>query len=827
MRKKKRRNQQPGENQGGASESQATGAPASRRASRRRTVLRALLGALAVAALAFALWWFLPGRPVRSTGGAVLGSLPRGVRVQDLNILFITLDTTRADRLGCYGDQAAATPNLDGLASEGVLFEKTLAPIPLTLPAHSTIFTGTIPPFHGVRDNGGYTLDPRHETLAGLLKQRGGWSTGAFVAAYVLDARWGLNQGFDRYFDDFDLSKYKTIAMGDVSRLASEVIDAALPWLDQHASGRFFAWLHFYDPHTPYDPPEPFKTQYAAQPYRGEIAYVDSQLGRVFRWLEDRKLSDRTIIVALGDHGESLKEHGEGTHGLFVYDATLRVPLIIRAPFSKLRGRRVSSVVRSEDVMPTLLDLLGIPTPGAVQGRSLAPLMTGQSADLNLDAYAESYYARFHYGWSELRALRAGRFKYIEAPRPELYDMDQDPGETRNLYEERKPLADRMAGELRRLESASSSPQAAAGPSSVDPETRERLAALGYIGTFVDTPRAPGEKLGDPKDKIELFNMLLTAREATGPDAGKVSLEQLEKVVAADPNIIDAWMMMGNEYSRRGDPARGITYYRRALQLKPDYDLATINMAHAYRQMGNYDAAITGYEQYLRTDPKNGYVHYQLGELLMDTGKVDKAAEQFNLALESDKRIAAARNALGVVALRRGDPVTAEREIRAALEQKPDVRLAHFNLALLAEQRGDMQTAIAEYKREVDLHGDAYKAEFNLGKLYEQLGDRQAQLAAFKRAIEMNPGFAEGHLFLAKLYLDLRQNLDEAATLARRGLELAPRSEYAPLGHYVLADILNGQGRVDEAAREVVAGRALERASRSGQRKTGSDGAGR
>ena len=288
----------------------------------------------------------------------------------------ITLDTTRWDRLGAYGDRAAMTPNLDRLAQEGVLFEQAIAPAPLTLPAHCTLFTGLLPPRHGVRDNGGYALGAAHRTLASVLKDQG-WRTAAFVAAFVLDSRWGLDQGFERYHDNFELGRYRGGSLGDIARRGSEVVDVALPWLEEHANQPFFAWLHFYDPHAPYDPPEPFRTKFARAPYAGEIAYTDSQVGRILKWLDTRGLTDRTIVVAVGDHGESLDQHGESLHGLFVYDATTHVPLIVRTPFSGTMGRRVASVVRGEDVMPTILDLVGGSIPdehpgpesGAVAGR--------------------------------------------------------------------------------------------------------------------------------------------------------------------------------------------------------------------------------------------------------------------------------------------------------------------------------------------------------------------------------------------------------------------------------------------------------------------------
>lgn len=750
------------------------------------------------------------GRSATSAGGLALGHPLGGGIINQLNVIVITLDTTRWDRLGVYGDRSASTPNLDTLAREGVLFEQAFAAAPLTLPAHSTIFTGLLPPAHGVRDNGGYVLDPRHTTLATMLKQSG-WQTGAFVGAFVLDSKWGLNQGFDTYVDKFDVSKYQSISLGDVARRAGEVVDNALPWLEGHAARRFFAWLHFYDAHSPYDPPEPFKSRFADHPYSGEISYVDDQIGRVLQWLDARGLADRTIVVALADHGESLTEHGEGTHGLFIYDATTRIPFIIRAPFSGTRGRRVTATVRSEDVTPTILDLVGLPVPRDVQGRSLVPLLTGATRDMNLDAYSESLYARNHYGWSELKALRSGRFKFIATTRPELYDLEKDPGELTNLYDERRALAGRMAAELDRL----SANDAGAAPSAVDPEIRERLAALGYIGSFTNSGRKSAQALPDAKDKIDIFNLMTSAREATGSDPGANAIVRLRSILSTDPNILDAWIMLGNEYFRHSQFALALEQYKRALQLNPDYDLATVNLASAYRALGDYQAATLGYVRYLQKDPKNAWVRYQLGELYVDLNQLDKAEAEFQQALSDDTRVASARNALGVVAFKRGDLPKAETQIRAALAQKPDVRLAHFNLALLAEQRRDYGAAIAEYQTEIDTQPGAYKAAFNLGKLYEQTGNTAAQEAAFRKAIELNPRFAEGYLFLAKLYLDQGRRLDDALGLARRGLSLGPDAEFAPLGHYVIADICSLKGQRADAQREAALGHALE-SKRSG-----------
>jgi choline-sulfatase len=757
-------------------------------------------------------WARLVPREITSVNGEPLGHLPAGVNAADVNLLIVTLDTTRADRIHAYGFDGIETPNLDRLAREGVLFEQAVSPAPLTLPAHSSIFTGVFPPAHGVRDNGGFFLDDRQTTLAERLQSRG-FTTGGFVGAYVLDHKWGIAQGFQTYFDDFDLSKYQSLSLGSVDRPGNEVADKALAWLDTVGSKRFFGWVHFYDAHSPYDPPEPFKSRYAGRPYVGEIAFVDSQVGRLLAYLDAHHLADRTVVVVMGDHGESLGEHGESTHGFFVYQATMHVPLLIRAPFDAMAGRRVTDTVRSIDILPTALELLSVKSSEKFEGTSVVPLMTGVKKELGLAAYSEAIYPRFHFGWSDLRALTSGRYKYVAAPRPELYDLQQDPEESHNLYTERQALGDRMNQELVALEQRMSATAASPKPAvEVDPDARARLAALGYVGTFVTALAPDRAGLADPKDKIQLFNLMTQARETARHDKeSDEGLHALERVVAEDPRVIDAWFMLGNEYYRRRQYARAIEQFKRALDLKPDYDLVVINMANAYRALGRDEEAMVGYRRFMELDPKNAQIRYEAAQILIDSGKLDEARKQLTEALALEPKLAAARNALGVLALRGGDLVGAEREIRAAIEEKADVRLAHFNLALLAEQQGDVPRAVTEYKKEIELHPNSYKAAFNLGRLYERAGDRPGQIAEFKEAIRMNPSFAEGHLFLAKAYLDAGQNLDEAVSLARKGIELEPTGEYAPLGHYVMADVFGRQGRRAEAEQEVARGQALER----------------
>lgn len=783
--------------------------------SRRLLVSSGVLVGVALAATA----WFFMSPEEHIAGEINLGGLARGVDRGALNLVVVTLDTTRADRIGSYGDpRAAETPAFDRLAREGTLFERAMTSAPLTLPAHATMFTAQFPPAHGVRDNGGFFLSPDATTLAEHLRSSG-MRTGAFVGAFVLDSKWGLDQGFERYADDFDLTKVRGMSLASVQRPANEVVDLALLWLDTVKQERFFAWLHFYDPHTPYVPPEPFASRYAGRPYDGEIAFTDAQLGRVVDFLETRGLLERTIIAVLADHGESLGEHGEGTHGFFIYESATRMPFVIRAPFERTQARRVADPVRTVDLTPTLLDLLGLSAlPAPVSGTSLAPLMTGDRLELNLDGYAEAMYPLHHYGWSPLRALRAGRFKLIDAPRPELYDLEQDPSETQNLFQERAALGQRMQTELRALEAQlSASATAEAAPVDVDPEIRERLAALGYVGSFVASSSSPNTNRADPKDKIELFNLMSTARDRAkeAPEgAFKEVVALLHQVVQADPQVVDAWFNLGNEYFKQERFTEAIRYFKRALELKPDYDLALINMANSYRALGQEEAALAGYEHYLRVDPKNAWVHYQIGEICLDRDDLPCAEARFYKAIEIDPKVASARNALGALAFKRGDAATAEKHIRAALADKPDVRLAHFNLGLMAEASGDTTKAAQEYTRELELHDTAYRAAFNLARLHQREGRHGEALPLFERALTINPRFAEGYFYLAKTQLDANQTAAALAS-ARKGLAVDRRSSVAAMGYFVMADVYARNGRMADAERAFSRGRALEKKLRA------------
>lgn len=411
----------------------------------------------------------------------------------------ITLDTTRADRLSPYGFMNVSLPHLERLARDGIVFDQATSVAPMTLPAHTSLFTGLLPPRHGVRDNMDPPLAETQTTLAEVLRARG-FRTGAFVGSVVLDPDRGLKQGFDEYgrVNSTDRS-----GPAGRQRRADAVVDDALRWIDTVAGSSYFLWAHLYDAHLPYEPPEPYASIYGHNPYIGEIAFADSQIGRLLDALEAHHLMERTIVIVAGDHGESLGDHGELDHGVFIYESVLRVPLIIRTPH--LPPRRVGGVVRLTDVMPTVLDLLHIPAQ-RTDGVSLADLLTGERSDLDLEAYSESEYPR-RLGWSPLRALRDGRFKLIDAPRPELYDLARDPFEERNVYDERRAMAAAMTRRLQELARPHSStgPEFSRRPAEVPPHLAAQLASLGYVGSRATTSLATSAPLPDPKDCIGFY----------------------------------------------------------------------------------------------------------------------------------------------------------------------------------------------------------------------------------------------------------------------------------------------------------------------------------
>jgi len=723
---------------------------------------------------------------------------------KDFNVILITIDTLRADRLGCYGFSPDVTPTINRIATEGVLFEKCIAPTPLTLPSHTTILTGTLPIHHGVRDNGGFVVPSELQTMAEVFKAAG-YQTAAFVSAYVLDSKWGLNQGFDYYFDRFDLGRFEKISLGEVQRRAEETVDQVLSWLDRNRNKKFFTWVHLYDPHTPYDPPEPYKTRFADRPYLGEIAYTDSQLARLWRYLEDNNLLENLYLVFTADHGESLGEHGEATHGFFVYQGAIHVPLIFVTPFQNFKGRSYSGVVTLTDIMPTVLEMVGLSVPSEVQGKTLIPYFSGKKKPVDNLAYSETFYPRYHYGWSELRSFQNNRYKLIIAPVPELYDLKEDPKEEKNLVYLEKKVYEKLTRLAEEFERKAGEKAIEPDFTSVDEETREKLAALGYLGSFVDPAKLKGKKLADPKDKIQIFNEISRARETGLAGNFDEAIEILTRILQDDPNISDGFFALGNVYFKARKFKEAAEAFSKALELKPDDSFAVINVANCYAALNQLDKA----EQFIKDQVQRGFedpqFYHVLGSLFALRGHYDKALNYYEECLKKNPRSASAHNAIAAICLNRDELERAEKHLEAAYELNPTLLNLRYNLAQLREKQNRLSEAMELYKQEISGAPNHFKALFNLARLYRLQHREEEELETLKEALRAEPNFPLTYFYLARIYLRRGQNYQEAIELVKKGLELKPERDNLPFGYFLLADLYNRLGdylRSEQYARQ-------------------------
>ncbi len=717
-------------------------------------------------------------------------SLRRG---RPFNVVLITLDTTRADRLACYGCKDIETPTIDSFAARGVKFERCYSQTPLTLPSHTTIMTGTLPLFHGVRDNGGFIVPAGIKTLAELFKDKG-YGTGAFVAAYVLDSKWGLNKGFDYYFDQFDFGKFKRISLGTVQRPANEVIDAVLPWLEKKKDKPFFAWIHLYDPHSPYEPPPPFDQQYAAHPYLGEIAFADSQLHRVWQFLETNRLVENTILVFAADHGESLGEHGESSHGFFVYQGAVHVPLIFVTPFSRFQGLSSPQVVSLADIMPTVCEMTGLPIPPEVQGKTLLPIFYGKRRQNVPLSYSETYYPRFHYGWSELVSVQNESYKLILAPVPELYDVVQDPREEKNLVYLQKQVYEDLNAQAESLIRASSRNAYQTDYSKIDEESREKLAALGYIGSFQDPAKFKGRKLANPKEKIGIFNELSRAREMGMGDDDEKAIAIIRGIIASDPEVVDAYFSMGNIYFQHQRFAEAVDCFKLVLERKPDDSFAAINIALAYEGLGKFDEAESFALAFLKKGVREPQLYFLLGNMNFLLKKYDKAIGYFETCLSLNAESAASHNVMGAIYIAKGDLDKADQQLRLAMQIGPKQTNVHYNLAQIDEKRGQLREAEAEYLKELENSPKHLKAMYNLSRLYRLAGNEDKEYEYLQKCVEIDPKFPVSYFYIARIYLNRGERYQEAVDLVKKAIDLKPEKTELPLGYFLLADLYNRLG---------------------------------
>ncbi len=626
------------------------------------------------------------------------------------NVILISVDTLRADYVGCYGGKKARTPHIDSLAADGVYFETAVSEVPLTLPAHCSLLTGTYPVTTGVHDNLGYTLADRHLTLAEILRKRG-YSTGAFVGAFVLHSKWGLDQGFDTYDDEMKSRPASTgdpipgLADSPVERRGEEVGRSALRWIGKQGNRSFFCWIHLFDPHDPYEPPEPFLSRYPKDPYAGEVAYADMVVGRILDTLRELQIYERSLIVLVGDHGEGLGEHRELTHGFFLYDSTLLIPLILKLPGTDRFSDRLPSVggiSQLVDVVPTILQVLGIDRPQQVQGTSLLAAILGKGTLENRTAYSETYYPN-EFGWSELRAWRTEQHKYILAPRPELYDLLKDPPETHNLVEESSVLASRMKAELLTFEAKHQDQKAEAeAQTALSAQDLENLRALGYVAGPSRITPSPEVSLPDPKDKVEQYDLISRAMALIARQEYQQALTLLKDMKDRDPHVISVDSMIGQCYLQTGRFRAAQAALSGVVKADPSRLYPKIYLAQTHFQLGELDQAKTLFEQVVQRDSKSFQAFNYLGLIYSDQGQTARALEAFSKAVEIQDD-AAAYQMLGYLYTKERRPREAARVLEKTVALEPDNGLARLYLANAYMLLGQRARGEEEYRKALDL----------------------------------------------------------------------------------------------------------------------------
>jgi arylsulfatase A-like enzyme/tetratricopeptide (TPR) repeat protein len=646
----------------------------------------------------------------------------------DLNVLLIIVDTLRADRVG-YSGHEIETPNMDYLAANGSRFMDAVCQYPMTLPSHVCIFTSTFPQYHGIKNNGNYYLEEGYTTLAEILKGKG-YTTSAFIGAAVLERKFGLAQGFDDYDDTFKTPEF--LKALEAQNLAEDVFESARGWFEKNYQKRFFMWVHFYDPHAPYSPPPPYDKKYA-DPYDGEVAYTDVYVGKLIEMLRGRGMLGKTLIVLTSDHGEGLGEHEEVTHGVFLYDTTLKVPLVFHCPGVVPKGRVIEGQVRSVDLMPAILDILNIERPVSLQGKSLIPLMEKDSSKV-FDSYAETYFPLLSNGWSPLKCISTGRYKYIKAPRPELYDLSVDPGELRNIVDEKVELARELGERLEGMERMYSS-EKAPGRRVLSFEEREKLRSLGYV-EFFEEKDLKKSALSDPKDKIKIFAQIQKAYDffwkrqldkieeilkeisPLDPDNPgihylyarlyfiaakfKEASEELKRVLQVNNRHTDALLLLGLCYLNMNEPDRAIKELEKIPQIIPQ-DVESLSLlSMAYRDKGDFTKSLEYLEKAINIASDDIKLRLQLAETYDLANEDEKALREFESILKKDPNNARAYSSLGIFYMNRGQFERGITFLEKSSELSPSADIYYY-LGFAYKKVGRSKEAVESLKKFIEL----------------------------------------------------------------------------------------------------------------------------
>ncbi len=624
--------------------------------------------------------------------------LPGAAQAADRpNIILITLDTVRADRMGFAGSKRGLTPQLDAVAAQSIVFERAYSQAPLTPVSHASLLTGTYPQFHKVQDFGARLSDTL-PYLPALLKGQG-YRTAAFVSSIILDPRNGFAPGFDRGFDVFDAGFHRKqkgeTRQQSIERRAEVTIARALDWLEHDSQGPFFLWIHLWDAHDPYEPPAPYKAKYAAAPYDGEIAYLDASLGKFFAELKTKRIFDGALLAVTSDHGEGLGGHGENTHGILLYDETIHVPLLVKLPQGKNAGLHVRVRAGLVDVAPTILEAVQIPVSSQMQGQSLFRVM-GLAAAPDRPSYAETAYPQRAFGWSKLAALRTGNYLYVKSPSPELYDTVADVSAKLNIVDQNKAAASRIAGQIEDFLKRTSGGLAESKQTELDPRTAEKLASLGYVA---GTKAASATSGVDPRARISIANDMHDANIAIENGEHVKVIPALERIVKSEPQIQVAHYYLGMAYARDKNYARAIPELHKAIELQPDAIMAHYEMGVALFETGDWKIAATHFEIVVDKNPNWADARFSLASVQARTDRIPDALANLVLVVEQKPDHYRANLLLGRILALKGQPDIALPYLQKAAELQPDSGEAHAFLADAFERLGRAEDARRERAR--------------------------------------------------------------------------------------------------------------------------------
>lgn len=652
-------------------------------------------------------------------------------------IILISVDTLRADHLGCYGYKAQPTPNIDRLAAGGTLFSQVSAQVPLTLPSHVSLFTSRYPFRTQVKDNG-EQLAPGAVTLARQLKAMG-YRTAAFVGGFPLDRRFGLAQGFDVYDSPFDLRKKAGGDTGDIKRPAEAVIRSATRWMEKNSGAPFFVFLHLYDLHTPYDLPRALQSRFRGASYASELAYVDETLGNFWKFLDDRGLFDRSLLIFTSDHGEGLGEHGESTHGYFIYQSTLHVPLIFHWPKGSLRySAKVELPSELIQVAPSIIQFAGGKVPPEMEGKVLATRVAGQARPDEVPIYSESDYASRHFNCSPLRSIRLGSYKYIDAPKPELYELDRDPSERHNIYTPGNATALSLRRRLRLVNARREVPKPAK-QGTANPDTITALRSLGYLAGGDSRPASVASGI-DPKDRLLDFEAQNRAILLASSGRLQQSNTLLQQLIRKLPDIPELHASLGLNLQRMGRYAEAAREFEEVVKRSERNAVAYFNLSLSYYQMRQLEPAIENLQKALAIEP-----YYTRAEELL--GTIWSQKKDFTRARESFEHI---------------------------LEIAPDDYAAHFNLGVLAAFERKWDEGESHLRRVLQIDPNSAEAYNALGSLYIGKEDLPRAEAAFSDAIRLQPGFAWAHYNLGLIFRR-EDRSEDAAREFRKALDADPQ----------------------------------------------------